>query len=241
MPDTIQTLGKWWSGVHVSDYFTLALDWTESTISPSLLSRKSHLSPHSLGTEWLQTADHVSQELSCPTWQHHQVLCCHLPWMLNICPSFSAAPRTLHKVLTILSALASDRKGLESINAFFPEDKERRHMAEEHPYQQAHLLRCSVRPHSIGGLPFPTEVKPGWHSVPSLQQRGTVWSCTGILVTPLPLLAWQSTAASHSLPECLCCYANCPGSWGGIHWHMIQLHHLAQPKTLHKGLPSPTS
>lgn len=52
--------------------------------------------------------------------------------MLNICPSFSAAPRTLHKVLTILSALASDRNGLESITAFFP--KERKYMDEEHPY-----------------------------------------------------------------------------------------------------------
>lgn len=31
--------------------------------------------------------------------------------MLNICPILSAAPRTLHSVLTILSALASDRRG----------------------------------------------------------------------------------------------------------------------------------
>lgn len=60
-------------------------------------------------------------------------LCPHLPWMLNICPSFSAAPRTLHSVLTILSALASDRNGLESITAFFPEGKERKLMDENHP------------------------------------------------------------------------------------------------------------
>lgn len=54
--------------------------------------------------------------------------------MLNICPSFRAAPRTLHKVLTILSALASDRNGLESITAFFPEGEERKHMDEKHPH-----------------------------------------------------------------------------------------------------------
>lgn len=34
-----------------------------------------------------------------------------VPWILNICPILSAAPRTLHSVLTILSALASDRRG----------------------------------------------------------------------------------------------------------------------------------
>lgn len=41
----------------------------------------------------------------------------HLPCMLSICPILSAAPRTLHSVLTILSALASDRRG-ESNKAF---------------------------------------------------------------------------------------------------------------------------
>lgn len=45
----------------------------------------------------------------------------HSPWMLSIWPSFRAAPRTLHSVLTIRSAFASDRKGLESSTAFFPE------------------------------------------------------------------------------------------------------------------------
>ena len=39
------------------------------------------------------------------------------PWMLSICPILSAAPRTLHRVLTILSALASDSRG-ESNRAF---------------------------------------------------------------------------------------------------------------------------
>lgn len=43
------------------------------------------------------------------------------PWMLSIWPSLSAAPRTLHSVRTMRSALASDRKGLESSTAFFPE------------------------------------------------------------------------------------------------------------------------
>lgn len=42
-------------------------------------------------------------------------------WMLSIWPSLSAAPRTLHSVFTMRSALASDRKGLESSTAFFPE------------------------------------------------------------------------------------------------------------------------
>lgn len=37
--------------------------------------------------------------------------------MLSICPILSAAPRTLHSVLTILSALASDSRG-ESNKAF---------------------------------------------------------------------------------------------------------------------------
>ena len=36
-----------------------------------------------------------------------------VPWMLSIWPTLRAAPRTVHKVCTILSALASDRKGLE--------------------------------------------------------------------------------------------------------------------------------
>lgn len=44
----------------------------------------------------------------------------HSPWMLSIWPSLSAAPRTLHSVLTMRSAFASDRKGLESSTAFFP-------------------------------------------------------------------------------------------------------------------------
>lgn len=39
--------------------------------------------------------------------------------MLSICPILSAAPRTLHRVLTILSALASDRRG-ESNRALMP-------------------------------------------------------------------------------------------------------------------------
>lgn len=38
--------------------------------------------------------------------------------MLSICPSFNAAPLTLQRVLTMRSALASDRKGLESKTAF---------------------------------------------------------------------------------------------------------------------------
>lgn len=41
-----------------------------------------------------------------------------LPWMLSICPSFNAAPLTLQSVRTIRSALASERKGLESKTAF---------------------------------------------------------------------------------------------------------------------------
>lgn len=45
--------------------------------------------------------------------------------MLSIWPSFRAAPRTLHSVLTIRSAFASDRKGLESSTAFFPEGQKR--------------------------------------------------------------------------------------------------------------------
>lgn len=36
-----------------------------------------------------------------------------IPWMLSIWPTLRAAPRTVHKVCTIRSALASDRKGLE--------------------------------------------------------------------------------------------------------------------------------
>lgn len=43
---------------------------------------------------------------------------CRSPWMLRACPSLRAAPLTLHRVLTIRSALASDRKGLESRTAF---------------------------------------------------------------------------------------------------------------------------
>lgn len=36
------------------------------------------------------------------------------PWILSIWPIFRAAPRTLQSVWTILSALASERKALES-------------------------------------------------------------------------------------------------------------------------------
>lgn len=46
------------------------------------------------------------------------VCVCHTPWMLSICPSFNAAPLTLHSVLTMRSALASDRNGLESRTPF---------------------------------------------------------------------------------------------------------------------------
>ena len=42
-----------------------------------------------------------------------------LSWMLNIWPNFKAAPRTLHSVLTMRSALASVRNGLESRMAAF--------------------------------------------------------------------------------------------------------------------------
>ncbi len=45
------------------------------------------------------------------------------PWILSICPSFRAAPRTLQSVRTILSALASERKALESSMAFLSPKK----------------------------------------------------------------------------------------------------------------------
>lgn len=47
-----------------------------------------------------------------------QASVCCTPWMLSICPSFNAAPLTLHRVRTMRSALASDRKGLESRTPF---------------------------------------------------------------------------------------------------------------------------
>lgn len=53
----------------------------------------------------------------------------HSPWMLSIWPSLSAAPRTLHSVRTMRSALASDRKGLESSTAFFPAGEQSHHDA----------------------------------------------------------------------------------------------------------------
>lgn len=53
----------------------------------------------------------------------------HSPWMLSIWPSLSAAPRTLQSVRTMRSALASDRKGLESSTAFFPVEKSGHHGA----------------------------------------------------------------------------------------------------------------
>lgn len=77
--------------------------------------------------------------------------------MLNICPSFSAAPRTLHKVLTILSALASDRNGLESITAFFPEGKERKLMDENHPQ----LSKLTPQAHTQQETCFSLEKKLG--------------------------------------------------------------------------------
>lgn len=57
-----------------------------------------------------------------PLWLDVCVCVCvcssHTPWMLSICPSFNAAPLTLHSVLTMRSALASDRNGLESRTPF---------------------------------------------------------------------------------------------------------------------------
>ena len=38
----------------------------------------------------------------------------YIPWILSICPSFKAAPLTLHKVFTIRSALACVKNGLWS-------------------------------------------------------------------------------------------------------------------------------
>lgn len=54
-----------------------------------------------------------------PLWTHFAAVLVlqRVPWILSICPILSAAPRTLHRVLTILSALASDRTG-ESNRAF---------------------------------------------------------------------------------------------------------------------------
>lgn len=49
---------------------------------------------------WWQTACALSEDTS--------------PWILSIWPIFRAAPRTLQSVRTILSALASERKALES-------------------------------------------------------------------------------------------------------------------------------
>jgi len=40
-----------------------------------------------------------------------------IPWMLSIWPNFNAAPLILHRVLTILSAFASDRNGLPASSA----------------------------------------------------------------------------------------------------------------------------
>lgn len=51
------------------------------------------------------------------------------PWMLSICPILSAAPRTLHRVLTILSALASERKGESSRAAVSAEHTGRGHLS----------------------------------------------------------------------------------------------------------------
>lgn len=45
------------------------------------------------------------------------------PWILSICPSLRAAPRTLQRVRTILSALASERKALESRMDFLSPEK----------------------------------------------------------------------------------------------------------------------
>lgn len=154
--------------MHASTYFMLWLDGTQTF--PSLLSQEKAIcseSPHSLDTAWLQTAAPVSHLAALRTAKD---LCSHLPWMLSICPSFSAAPRTLHKVLTILSALASDRNGLESITAFFPEGKKR-----EWTLILASSLHC-VSSHSTD-LPFPREIKLGLQWVPSLQPRGVDWSC----------------------------------------------------------------
>lgn len=50
------------------------------------------------------------------------------PWMLSICPIFSAAPRTLHSVSTIRSALASDRRGESSRALVSGKDSRRREM-----------------------------------------------------------------------------------------------------------------
>ena len=45
------------------------------------------------------------------------------PWILSICPSLRAAPRTLQRVRTILSALASERNALESRMDFLSPEK----------------------------------------------------------------------------------------------------------------------
>ncbi len=52
--------------------------------------------------------------LTVALWLLFAAVQAHEPDMLSICPSLSAAPLTLHRVLTILSAFASVRNGLLS-------------------------------------------------------------------------------------------------------------------------------
>lgn len=83
------------------------------TLLSSSLSLLSAIRPYSIS--FFQADSHPSiSQLTSSTCLCEWMCVCHTPWMLSICPSFNAAPLTLHRVLTMRSALASFRKGLES-------------------------------------------------------------------------------------------------------------------------------
>lgn len=77
----------------------------------------------------------------------------HTPWMLSICPSFNAAPLTLHSVLTMRSALASDRNGLESRTPFLfsPAEAQNNQLCNFFclKYRWSHLALINVNTNSL--------------------------------------------------------------------------------------------
>lgn len=99
-----------------------------ATLMPEGLLYVTFLSSES---ELLMSLYHVislcAASLKMNSWMIFRFIWSTSPWILSICPSFSAAPRTLQSVRTILWALASDRKALESSMDFFSPEEQTNH------------------------------------------------------------------------------------------------------------------
>lgn len=109
-------------------------------------------------------------------------------------------------------------------------------MDEHHPYLSKLTSSCQPTFNKRSALPQRNQTRSTLKAFTATQGHGL--KLYAYLVITLTQLAGGPTAASHSCHECLCCYAlsRILSRCGCLN----SLYQLAQPKTLHKGLLSPT-